>query len=115
MFIAIVVVTIILNLCHKACPGPSRPFRDLSISKGSYPNACRHPTWQFPSPNNCSRLLSQDTWGLRECFLIHVAYNPSNPNNIFHNQDRMAIAFVCCCETANTKAHPNTEIAVTVE
>lgn len=27
------------------------------------------------------------------CFLIHMAYDPSNPNSIFHNQDRITITF----------------------
>lgn len=86
-------IIVIVNPCCNACPGQPRPHSDPSISKVPYPSARGHPTWQIPSPNNCLRLLSQDTQALRECFLIHVAYDPSNPNSIFHKQDRIATAF----------------------
>lgn len=60
---------------------------------GLFPPTCGHPTWQFSTPNNCLWLRSQDTWGLGECCQIYMVYVPSNPNSIFHNQDRITSVF----------------------
>lgn len=87
-------ILIIITMNSVTTPALVSPgLTEVVCSKGPRDKTCVQPTRQFPSPHPCLRLLSKDIWGLTECFLVRMVYNPSNLNSILHNQDHIAAAF----------------------